>query len=259
MRAAKSELPQRRAAMLPDAVGRIDLDRGARPDGVASAIDDELLAELSHEIGNHFHKLYFCAERVGGAMAEAGADAPSGELLARTVRSLEEILGAAIEYFRPVRLERVPMTGAELATALEGMLRGQLDGARVVVSRGPGVDTATLSIDPARFSAAMRILARELAWTRNGAPHPFGLEAELVRTRQATGESVEVELRVPASLGGPAPAEQRRVLERAIAAKVLSAHGGWLAMRTEAGGSPGCTVSIPIAGEDRRRSGQDQG
>ncbi|HZR81919.1 MAG TPA: hypothetical protein VFD92_12545 [Candidatus Binatia bacterium] len=228
-----------------------DASDSAAAIGVAAAgLDDEVLADVSHELRNQFHKLYYCAEMLRAPDGDAGDVSPA-DLLQRTVENLEQFLTGALDYFRPVKLQRVRMSGADVGRALEAVLRSAADGARIDVASAAGVDVAMVAIDPGRISAALRAVAARLARGSAVASRAFGIDARLRRARRHHDEVLEIRIEIPARLGA-AMEEKSRLVDWAIAAKVFAAHGGGL-VRAGLEESPGCTVWVPLVDEDWAR------
>src|SRR5215831_8684333 len=75
---------------------------------------ERLLSEISHELGNYFHKLYYWAELLR-EQRPATADAEPAMLLERTIRDLETFLKSALEFFRPLSVVPSPMSIEELS------------------------------------------------------------------------------------------------------------------------------------------------
>jgi len=130
--------------------------RGAPPD----AEHERVLGEISHELGNFFHKLYYWTEFLEEKRAEV-ADGTAVQMLERTIRSLEQFLRTSLEFFHPVHLACVSMPTTDLVGALIGPLRAQLNGTPVTIAEEPAATSAIL-IDPARLSQAWMIVTRGL-------------------------------------------------------------------------------------------------
>lgn len=249
MEVAKSELREARVASpRPERLP-------AAPPADPNPVDEEVIADLTHEIRNHFHKLYYCAEilRANDAEPMDGPGAP-GEMLERTLQNLEEFIGGALDYFRPVRLECIEMTAGDLASALEGVLREVAEDVPVRVTLVPGAQTARVAIDPGRFSAALRRAARLLTSAGRSAAQTFGLEGRVRLARRPTGEALEIKLEVAGSLGAQAPEKRHELVEWATIAKTLVAHGGGLVRgNTAVQAGPGCALWLPLCESDLAR------
>jgi hypothetical protein len=212
-----------------------------------SCLDEAVLADVTHDLKNQFHRLYYCAEVLRSEGATAGDESPL-DLLDRTVRHMDEFLTGALDYFRPLRLETVRMGGADLARALESVLRSSVEGADVEASTAPGVEACAVAIDPGRISAALRAMAGRLAETARAASESFRLEARVGRALHPAGEMLEIRIEVPA-LG--ASTEKRGLVDWARAAKVFAAHGGGL--ERDADQRLGVTLWLPLLDGDKAR------
>lgn len=136
------------------------VDAGAVPGAQPEDEHERILGEISHELGNFFHKLYYWTEFLEEKRAEV-ADGTAVQMLGRTIRSLEQFLRTSLDYFHPVDLACVPMPARDVLGALVGPLRAQLNGTPVTVADDTDVTSAIL-VDPSRLSQAWRILTREL-------------------------------------------------------------------------------------------------
>ncbi len=136
------------------------VDAGTAPGPQPDAEHERVLGEISHELGNFFHKLYYWTEFLEEKRA-AVADGTAVQMLERTIRSLEQFLRTSLEFFHPVHLACVPMPTPELLGALIGPLRAELNGTPVTVAEEPDATSAIL-VDPAHLSRAWMIVTREL-------------------------------------------------------------------------------------------------
>src|SRR2546427_7607873 len=55
-------------------------------------VQEKVLAELAHELGNFFHKLYYWADYLKEQPAPKSADSTAVQMLERTIKNLEEFL-----------------------------------------------------------------------------------------------------------------------------------------------------------------------
>ena len=194
------------------------VDPGMQPD----ATHERVLGEISHELGNFFHKLYYWTEFLEEKRA-AAADGTAVQMLERTIRSLEEFLRTSLGYFQPVSLACVPMPTPELLGALVGPLRAQLNGTLVTVADAPEVAGAIL-IDPARLSQAWAIVTRELL-RRVGAESRVRIEVR----RAACGDrpGIRIGFAVEHAEGAtPVLDTTMDGVEWAFAERIVALHGG---------------------------------
>lgn len=205
-------------------------------------IDEAVVHDLSHELGNYFHKLYYWTECIRSGASDLGPDASPADALDETMHRLQGFLNLALEYFQPGQLALVSMPVGDVARALESVLRGENADGRVVVRCAEQVSEARVSIDTTRLSTGMRIVARLLA----------GADTEIEATVDAAGTKGEqIEIVVTAS-GTPDAAARRaqRVVEWAVAGRMLELHGGQLATNEERSGSTTCVLTLPLADQD---------
>jgi hypothetical protein len=208
-------------------------------------VDERVLDDLSHELGNFFHKLYYWSDYIKSGADDLGPDSSASHMLDRTIHHLEDFLKVAMEYFQPVRLTCIQMTGPELAGAVEALLRAEAEGERTEVSAAEiGRDTAVM-VDPRLFSDALRIVIRQVrSASQSGAPL-FGVRARLRRAERTQKGGLEIEIDSPAGVAGVAPRKGSHVLEWAVAKKFIEMHGGELFSR-EQHGTAGCVLFLPL-------------
>ena len=203
------------------------------------SIDDEALSDLHHSLGNHFHKLYYWAERLGPAK---DPEAPQIQSLTETVRSLEKLMRIAMDYLRPIDLRPVEMGGGAMVDAVEAVLRSTAPGSPVEVSAGPGVSEVVVEVDPGRISTVLHSVAGEL--DACGARR-VGFTGHVHCAPANEGGALEIELGLAGEGIGPTGRPERNALHRALARRVLETHGGRLHWRKDPQGAPGCTISLP--------------
>src|SRR5437773_12569035 len=86
--------------------------------GTPVLVQEKVLAEIAHELGNFFHKLYYWSDYLQDKPARQSADATAVQMLERTIRNLEEFLKVSLEYFHPTQLSCMRMEAGELVEAL---------------------------------------------------------------------------------------------------------------------------------------------
>src|SRR5215470_605560 len=59
----------------------------ARPEPSSPALQEKVLAEISHELGNFFHKLYYWSDFLQDGRARRSPDATATQMLERTIRN----------------------------------------------------------------------------------------------------------------------------------------------------------------------------
>ena len=195
--------------------------------------DDRILAEISHEMGNYFHKLYFWTDKLREATMRGGL-APGGavENLAETVERLEQFMRLALEYFAPARLrfDRIPLS--DIAGGLEARLQGK---EFEFVGLEKWRDTQLL-VDPALVSHALGVIVDRVASTMAAGEK---LVMRFVYAKRRDFKGMEMEFRAGSAAG--AGKGLTVGIEMTVAEKCLQMHGGELFERSE-----GCDLYLVI-------------
>lgn len=159
-----------------DAQGGGSVPVPVRPDGVASNAPgpsdpdlDRVLAEINHEIGNYFHKLYYWADSVTDP-DPAGLASP--EMLGRTLQGLESFLRSAFGHFHPVELERSCMSVAGVAAAIAQHLHAGEGGEGGEVTLHLAEPDRPLSLDPGRLSQLVGVMVHRVLSRLDGVARP---------------------------------------------------------------------------------------
>lgn len=222
-------------------------DARARRRAVALVpVDEEVLRDLWHEVGNYFHKLYYWSDYIKSGADDLGPDSSPGQMLEQNVHDLEDFLRATFEYFRPTSLEPVRMSGSDLARALEGVLRAETGGMSTVEAE-EGTDTATVVIDPSRLSAALRTIARHLAGTEPAAALKATVAKRSAAGAARPGDVVEIAIEAARDASSTTPRPSGRVADWALARRTIELHGGELTTREGRQGPTGCVLTLPLA------------
>lgn len=199
--------------------------------------------DLSHELGNYFHKLFYWTDCIRTGVTDAEAGQSPTDALDDALHRLQSFLNQALVYFEPAVPNRIPMQGTDVAKAFEALLRTENPGAAVDIVCSPTVADATLQVDTARLSTGFRTIAHLLA---SGAGTEFRLEADVV----APGtKKARLQIALSAT-GGSAEAAARRaqrVVEWAVAARMLELHGGELEINEQRPGPVRCVLTLPLA------------
>ena len=197
---------------------------------------ERVFAEIRHELGNLFHRLFYFADDV--AERCAGIDpvaARSATHLAETLRGLEGFLRGAFEFAQPVTIDPLPMAAGDLVGALVARAEGLCDGRAVTVEAPASWDGARVQVDPVRFPAAVDV-AVEAA--HGGGP--VTMRARLVLRGGARG----LELRLCGAGAGAVVDEAGALVRWASAERVVSEHGGVLVR--EDGEEPAVVLFVPL-------------
>jgi len=202
-------------------------------------IDQKVLNDLRHSLGNYLHRLYYCADCLKSGADDLGPDLSPVEMLDRTIQNLDGFLRVALEYFRPPDLSCVTLNGEELGRAVASALHSAKAGRSEVVA-GPGVERWHVAIDPSRFSEALAIVAKQIRAAAGDQTRPLNASVEEAAAQAA--------LRLELRLAGEKQAGSRRelgVVEWAVAGRLLAAHGGSLEPISEEGVIAGCVIYVP--------------
>lgn len=197
-------------------------------------VEDEVVRDLRHSVGNYFHKLYYWADRIG---SEDGASehVELGEELSGALQRFQEFLELGLRYFEADEASPMNMGVADVASASESVLRTELPSVAVTVEVADAASTAQMHLDPQRFSLALRLIAKLLGGTKR----------EALACRISTGDDDRVHVTIEAS-GGEAPLETP-VIEWAIARKAIAMQGGALeASSSQEDVIGGCVVTLPL-------------
>ena len=201
-------------------------DRG-RP--VSRKDDEHALAEIRHELGNRFQRLYFWADQGGGEPADG--EAPRAKLAGELV-SLEAYFRSVLEYFSEPGLNTVEVPVADLVERL----RSTVPDREVEVDGIESLAGMAASVDPGLLSGALELVGRRVD---SVASREAGLS--LVVRVERGGERVELEL--SGQPGGDGPGGLLGDLEAMIARRCLLLHGGDL---TQGSGPASVVVTLPL-------------
>jgi len=200
---------------------------------------DHVLAEISHELGNLFHKLYYWAEFLQERRGDHASDAPAVQMLTQTVGSLEEFLKGALDYFRPLKLSPVRMAVSDLIAGMVIQLRSQLLGWPVRVSDTGTWGQRSVLVDPVRLPSVLLAAGRRLT---ERAPAGSGVHIAF----QALANGIEVTFRVEGTGGTAALQSAATCLEWGMAERIVSLHGGWLRERAADDGPHALVLFLPF-------------
>lgn len=195
-----------------------------------------MLSDISHELGNFFHKLYYWTDYLQEKRPPASEDTTATEMLGRTIRNLEGFLRVSLEYFRPLALSTIPMTVNDLVTGLLGQVRSELNGTPLIVADAGQWNGAMLLVDPGRLPGVFVMALRRLL---HGAETSNRVSLALHADRRGGVEGLEVRLSACVAHDGTPPALSTAAdVEWALAERVVALHGGEL-------------VAVESTGEER--------
>ena len=193
-------------------------------EGALGLPDERILGEISHEMGNYFHKLYYWTDYLRGeSIDRSQADTAAIEMLGDTVERLEQFMRMTLEYFAPARLTFNRVTAADLVAGLEGRLPGRT---LRIENFDAFADTPILA-DAALIGHAIRTVFERAASTLLDEDQ---MVVRLSETRSNDFRGIEIEFGAGAGAHG---VELKHGIEMAVAEKFLHMHGAELLEREE--------------------------
>jgi signal transduction histidine kinase len=212
--------------------------------GTAIYVQEKVLSEIRHELGNLFHKLYYWAEYLKDKAGPEATDATATDMLERTIKNLEAFLKVSLGYFHPTPLSLVRMAVPDVVEGLLHQVRSNLNGTPVSVTRSDDWRGEGVLVDPGHLSHAFGIALRQLT-TQVGSESSLRIAVERSRRRDRPGLEVGVELHKP-NEASPLFRTSVAGVEWAVAQRLVALHGGELLDRTDAGGERHLTVFLPV-------------
>jgi hypothetical protein len=184
-----------------------------------------LLSEITHELGNYFHKLYYWAELLR-EQHPTGSDAEPAELLERTIRDLETFLKTALEFFRPLSITPLAMSVADVVTSSRVLLARHAEPAPLAWDGPPASEGGVVAVDPGRFSFVLEGLVRRL--------HAADTTAYAARAEVERGDGGQLLVMTVQARGGTRPASPSvaGAIEWAIIERIVELHGGAVTIET---------------------------
>jgi signal transduction histidine kinase len=208
-------------------------------------VQERVLAEIAHEIGNFFHKLYYWSDYIKSDTEGARkADSTAGHMLERTISNLEDFLKVALEYFNPIKLSFTKISVGELLDGFMMHLGSHLNGNDVRVWRDEIGEPATILVDPARISQAFRIALHKV--------HEDLKAGGALTVALGTGSRREfpgLEMRLEVEPKAPRSALSRTAeagVEWAVAQKLIEMHGGEILEEYDANGRKVIDIFLPL-------------
>jgi hypothetical protein len=212
-------------------------------DGIASAAVagpvERVVADVRHEIGNYFHKLYYWADFLTESRAGRASDVTATQMLEDTIRGLEELLRATLEYVRPVAVVPTRMPAREVADAVVRQLAAGLDGREIAVIHASDLGDRTAVLDPGRMSQVLQAMIRRLEAT---VPVAARLCVTVALERRGTSEVLTLVATAPAT---PSPRGTVAEVEWATAENVVRLFGGELAVH-DGNGTASVSLALPV-------------
>jgi len=208
---------------------------------------EKVLAEISHELGNFFHKLYYWSDYLKEKPSRQSADSTATQMLERTIRNLEDFLKVSLDYFHPTQLSFTRMAVSELMDGLLFQVRTHLNGTPLTIAetaawRG---NDAELLVDPGHLSRAFEIAVGHLT-KQVGAESTIAIGIERCVRRDCAGLEVEFHLRQP-NQDSPLFRTAESGIEWAVAQKVVALHGGELSERMDGPEEKRLVIFLPLS------------
>jgi len=212
----------------------------------AAVVQEKVLAEIAHELGNFFHKLYYWSDYLKEKPARKSADSTAAQMLERTIKNLEDFLKLSLDYFHPTQLSFTRMGVGELLEGLLVQVRAQLNGTPITVSDNDvwRREDAEVLIDPGHLSRAFEVAVRHLT-KRAGPESSVAIGIERSARRERAGLEVGFELRQP-NEASPLFRTAEAGIEWAVAQKVMALHGGELLERNEGPEAKSLVIFLPL-------------
>src|SRR5205809_4428562 len=128
----------------------------------AVVVQEKVLAEIAHELGNFFHKLYYWSDYLKEKPARKSADSTAVQMLERTIKNLEDFLKLSLDYFHPTQLSFTRMGAGELLQGFLVQVRAQLNGTPLTLSDDEGSrrEDAQVLIESGHRSSAIGVASR---------------------------------------------------------------------------------------------------
>jgi len=241
------------ASKLPGPEGHPKLGPlAARPPALRSEhagavlVQEKVIAEIAHELGNFFHKLYYWSDYLKEKPARKSADSTAAQMLERTIKNLEDFLRVSLDYFHPTQLSFTRMGVSEVLEGLLFQVRAQLNGTPITLSDGNvwRREDAELLIDPGHLSRAFEVAVRHL--TKHVGPES-SVTVAIKRSarRDRAGLELDFQLRQP-NEASPLFRTAEAGIEWAVAEKVVALHGGELLERNEGPEEKSLVIFLPL-------------
>jgi hypothetical protein len=219
-----------------------------RPDhGTAVLVQEKVLAEITHELGNFFHKLYYWSDYLKEKPSRKSSDSTATQMLERTIKNLEDFLKVSLDYFHPTQLSFTRMAVSEFVDGLVVQLRSQLNGTPVTVSDVGAwkTDETEVAVDLGHMSYAFEVALRHLI-KQVGPESAVAVSIERSARRQDAGLEVRFQLRQP-NEASPLFRTAEAGVEWAVAQKFVALHGGELLERSDGPGEKHLVLFLPVS------------
>lgn len=213
-------------------------------DGQVVLIQEKVLAEIHHELGNLFHKLYYWSDFLKERPSRQSTDSTAAQMLERTIKNLEDFLKVSLEYFHPQQLSFIRMAVPELVHGLLCQVRANLNGTRISVAEGTEWQGGEVLIDPGHLSQAFEVAVRHLTMLV-GPESSLRIAIERSVRRDASGLEVTFQLD-GFNEASPLFRTSEAGVEWALAQKLVALHGGELVERAQERGEKNLVLFLPL-------------
>ncbi|RMF25725.1 MAG: hypothetical protein D6760_00305 [Deltaproteobacteria bacterium] len=204
------------------------------PEAPLGLPDDRILGEISHEVGNYFHKLYYWTDYLK-THSDGRADTAPVEMLEETVGRLERFMRMMLEYLAPAKMSFNRIEAGELVAGLGTKLPGR----EVRVRSTEDWRHFKVLADPSLMAHALRTVFDRVAGTLIDED---ALIVEVDRARRREFQGIEIAFQAGAGINGRE--RLKKGIEMAVAEKFLLMHGGELFERAEP--SRALVIFLPI-------------
>jgi signal transduction histidine kinase len=209
---------------------------------------EKVLAEIAHELGNFFHKLYYWSDYLKEKPGRSSEDSTAAQMLESTIRNLEGFLKVSLDYFHPTQLSFTRMPVTDLLDGVLFQVRQHLNGTPISVpadqSERGRLRKAAVMVDPGHLSRAFEVAVRHLT-QRLGTESTVRLGIEESARRDCRGLEVGFHVQKP-NEASPLFRTAEAGVEWAVAQKVVALHGGELLEQTQAHGGKDIVIFLPL-------------
>jgi signal transduction histidine kinase len=214
--------------------------------GTPVLVQEKVLAEITHELGNFFHKLYYWSDFLKERPARKAADSTAAQMLERTIKNLEDFLRVSLDYFHPTQMSFTRMGVSELVEGVFFQVRAHLNGTPVTVPDAAAWNSmeAEVLVDPGHLSYAFEVAVRHLT-KELGPESSVTIDIERSTRRECAGLEVGFRLRQP-NEASPLFRTAEAGIEWAVAEKFVVLHGGELLERSGAPGEKELVIFLPL-------------
>lgn len=193
----------------------------------------KVLAEVSHDLANRFHRFHYYAEMLESSLESDPAGALGLlERIRATVDDVEELTRGTLSYVRPMKLHLLEVRMQDLVASLR---QHAGEGALEVKAPAPALERR-VKVDPSRISEVLSVLCRT-AMERAATAAPLVLEL-------VDGDPVAMQLAFASRDATPPELD----LRLALAARIVRLHGG--SLHVQGGDRPSLTLRLPSAGQE---------